>query len=73
MRTGSASGKVAIVTGGSEGIGEAVAQRPAEDGYRTTLVVRGAGRLAAPAAASGTKSISADLTHPISATGSRQR
>lgn len=64
MREEEPAGKIAIVTGASEGIGQAIAQRLATDGYRVVLVARDANRLGPLAAAIGGEPIAADLADP---------
>ncbi len=65
--------KVAIVTGGSEGIGKAAAQRMAEEGARVVIVARNQERLdqAAMDIRTATEGmvvpLSADVSHPESA------
>ena len=65
--------KVAIVTGGSEGIGKAAAQRMAEEGGRVVIVARNQERLdqAAQDIRTATEGVvlpvSADVSHPDSA------
>ncbi len=65
--------KVAIVTGGSEGIGKAAAQRMAEEGARVVIVARGQEKLDEAALDIRTATegmvlpLSADVSHPDSA------
>jgi len=62
--TGSERQRTAIVTGGSSGIGFAIASRLVEDGYRVAIVGRDAGRLEAAVARLGNAAIgqAADLS-----------
>jgi NAD(P)-dependent dehydrogenase (short-subunit alcohol dehydrogenase family) len=57
--------RVAIVTGGSSGIGLAVGTRLVEDGYDVVLTARTADRLAAAAKEIGARDVPADSADPI--------
>ena len=63
------AGRVALVTGASKGIGEAIAKALADEGVKVALVARDSERLAATANEIGARShsdvqaIAADLTH----------
>lgn len=71
------TGKVAVVTGGSRGIGAAVARRLSREGMRVAVVGRDEAALAAVAAEIGGEAIVADVTERGSAehvlTQARQR
>ena len=60
------TGKVAIVTGASKGIGRSIAQVLASEGMRVTVVARSRGELASLAAPLGDLCLvqAADLTEP---------
>jgi NAD(P)-dependent dehydrogenase (short-subunit alcohol dehydrogenase family) len=55
--------KSALVTGGSSGIGLALARMLRDDGYELTLVARQPEKLAAAAAEVGAESVAANLAH----------
>ena len=64
---GPLSGKVAIVTGASRGIGRGIAERLAADGARVVLTARSTDQLSAVAAGIGGAPIALDLREPAAA------
>jgi len=56
---------VALVTGGSSGIGEALARRLRARGYEVLLSARGHERLSAAAEAMGARALPADVSDPL--------
>ena len=63
--------RVAVVTGGSSGIGAALARRLTERGWRCVLLARGAERLEAVAAETGSEAEVCDVSDPDA--GARRR
>jgi NAD(P)-dependent dehydrogenase (short-subunit alcohol dehydrogenase family) len=59
-----AQGRVAVVTGGSSGIGLATAQRLVERGYDVVVTARTAGKLEAAAGSIGARWVAADSADP---------
>jgi 3-oxoacyl-[acyl-carrier protein] reductase len=60
----STSGRSAVVTGGGTGIGAAIAETLARDGYQVTIIGRRADVLADTAARIGAHHLAADLSRP---------
>ncbi len=56
--------RVMLVTGAGSGIGAAVAERAARDGWRVTICGRRSGPMAEVAARTGARSVVADVTDP---------
>ena len=78
MKNGELSGRSALVTGASKGIGKAIAARLAEEGVKVALVARASDVLTAAAAEISTKgtpahAIAADLSTPDGCTGAANR
>jgi NAD(P)-dependent dehydrogenase (short-subunit alcohol dehydrogenase family) len=60
----SGTGRVMIVTGAGSGIGAAVAERAAREGWQVTICGRRPGPLAAVAERTGARPVAADITDP---------
>ena len=75
MATNENSGRVAVITGASSGIGEATARALARDGYRVALLARRADRIEAIAAelGDGAIAIQADVTDRDSIVAAAER
>src|SRR3954463_13937359 len=59
-------GKVAVVTGGNRGLGEAFARALGEAGARVAIAARDAGRSESVAGELGALAVAADVTDPAS-------
>jgi NAD(P)-dependent dehydrogenase (short-subunit alcohol dehydrogenase family) len=69
MSTDRHTGRVAVITGASSGIGEATARAPAADGHRVALLARRADRIQALADELGDGAIA--IERPTSPTATR--
>ena len=71
MSTENTTGRVAVITGASSGIGEATARALTDDGYRVALLARRVDRIRALAAelGDGAVAIEADVTDRDSVVG----
>jgi NADP-dependent 3-hydroxy acid dehydrogenase YdfG len=73
MSTDQNTGRVAVITGASSGIGEATARALAADGYRLALLARRVDRIEALADEFGEGAIALEATSPTATPSSPRR